>query len=307
MKVIRQLYYAFKPLIPRSLQLWMRRRWVRVHLAKHQHEWPILHSASAKPQNWPGWPDGKRFAVVLTHDVEWQKGHDRCLDLMHLEKSQGFKSIFNFVPERYQVSPELRRTLVEQGFEVGVHGLNHDGKLFQSKNIFNSRVPKINNYLKQWNAEGFRSPAMHRNLQWMQDLEIVYDLSTFDTDPFEPQPEGVGTIFPFWVEDEANKSRGFVEMPYTLAQDFTPFILMGRKDVRFWTDKVDWIAENGGMVLVNTHPDYMNFTGKMGPEEFPVHLYSELLKYLNTNYSQQYWHALPKEVAEFYIQEIKRP
>ena len=305
MKAIRQLYYAFKPLIPRSLQLWMRRRWVKVNLAKHQHEWPILYSASAKPHNWPGWPDGKKFAVVLTHDVEWQKGHDRCLDLMHLEKSEGFKSIFNFVPERYQVSPVLRRTLVEHGFEVGVHGLNHDGKLFQSRSIFNSRAQKINSYLKQWNAEGFRSPAMHRNLQWMQDLEIVYDLSTFDTDPFEPQPEGVGTIFPFWVEDETNKNRGFVEMPYTLAQDFTPFILMRRKDINFWTDKVDWIAENGGMVLVNTHPDYISFNGKKGPEEFPVDLYLELLQYLNTNYSEQYWHALPRELAEFYLQEVK--
>ena len=30
-------------------------------------------------------------------------------------------------------------------------------------------------------------------------LNIAYDASTFDTDPFEPQPDGVNTIFPFWV------------------------------------------------------------------------------------------------------------
>jgi hypothetical protein len=34
---------------------------------------------------------------------------------------------------------------------------------------------------------------------WLHQLNIEYDLSTFDTDPFEPQPEGRHTIFPFWV------------------------------------------------------------------------------------------------------------
>ena len=40
---------------------------------------------------------------------------------------------------------------------------------------------------------------MLHNLEWFHDLNVKYDSSTFDTDPFEPQPDGVGTIFPFWV------------------------------------------------------------------------------------------------------------
>jgi len=46
---------------------------------------------------------------------------------------------------------------------------------------------------------GFRAPAMHDNLEWISELNLEYDLSTFDTDPFEPQSDGVGTIFPFKV------------------------------------------------------------------------------------------------------------
>ena len=38
---------------------------------------------------------------------------------------------------------------------------------------------------------------MHHNLDWISELEIDYDMSTFDTDPFEPMPQGAGTIFPF--------------------------------------------------------------------------------------------------------------
>jgi len=40
---------------------------------------------------------------------------------------------------------------------------------------------------------------MFHNLKWIHDLNISYDASTFDTDPFEPQHDRAGTIFPFWV------------------------------------------------------------------------------------------------------------
>ena len=293
------LYYRLKQFMPRSVQLFLRRWWVHYNLKRHRDEWPILDSAGSAPEGWTGWPEGKQFAVVLTHDVEHQKGHDRCLELMELERSQGFKSLFNFVPERYNVSDDVRKKLVENGFEVGVHGLKHDGKLFQSRKIFNDRANKINYYLKEWNAVGFRSPAMHRNLEWISDLNISYDLSTFDTDPFEPQPDGVETIFPFWVNN-GDGSKGYVEMPYTLAQDFTPLILMKCRDIEFWTKKVDWIAQKGGMVLVNTHPDYMCFSGKPGNEEFPVEYYLSLLRYIEFKYHDQYWHVLPKELADFF-------
>ena len=53
--------------------------------------------------------------------------------------------------------------------------------------------------MREWNAVGFRSGFMHHNLDWLHDLEVSYDSSTFDTDPFEPQPDGANTIFPFWV------------------------------------------------------------------------------------------------------------
>jgi len=60
-------------------------------------------------------------------------------------------------------------------------------------------------------------------------------------------------------------------------------------------------AGSGGMVLVNTHPDYMHFgSGKPGREEYPVKLYGQLLEYIRTRYEGQYWHALPRDVARFW-------
>jgi hypothetical protein len=277
----------------------MRRRIILRQRISHLSEWPILHSASTAPLGWKGWPDNKKFAFIITHDVEWGHGHDKCRQLSKIEQELGFRSSFNFVPLRYKVSKELRDYLTDNGFEIGVHGLIHDGKLFQSKKIFDQRVPGINYYLKEWNSVGFRSPAMHHNLEWIHALNIRYDSSTFDTDPFEPQSDGSGTIFPFWVKNgEGNK--GYLELPYTLAQDFTLFILLKENTIDIWKKKLDWIVENGGMALINVHPDYINFnTGKHNREEYSIELYVELLKYIKEKYSDNYWHVLPKQAAEY--------
>ncbi len=300
---VRKLYYAIKPLIPRNVQIWLRRMLVQRQLKRHGDVWPVDEKAVKQPDRWSGWPGGKRFALVLTHDVDTARGQERCRELMALEQRMGFLSAFNFVPERYAVSPELRRDLVERGFEVAVHGLNHDGKLFLSRKKFHEQAVRINHYLKEWNSVGFVSPSMHRNLEWTHELNIEYDVSTFDTDPFEPQPDGVATVFPFHVQGDDGQ-RGYIELPYTLPQDFTLFVLMKEKNIDIWKKKLDWIAGKGGMALLITHPDYMN--GKhnwRNIEEYPMDYYKEFLDYVNDRYEGQYWNALPKEMAHFWRQD----
>jgi hypothetical protein len=287
-------------LIPRRLQLFLRRKFILKNLPAYKNVWPILNGSERKPENWKGWPDNKKFAFVLTHDVEHKRGNDRVLKLMEIEKQYEFVSSFNFVPERdYIVSDSILNKIKEAGFECGVHGLYHDGKLFASEKIFSQRKEKINEYLKKWNATGFRAPAMHHNLDYIGTLNIDYDLSTFDTDPFEPQPDGVGTIFPFWVKNAKNKNDGYIEMPYTMPQDFTLLILLKQENIDIWKSKLDWIAANGGMALLNVHPDYINFNNEKTLEEFPVKYFEELLAYVKSKYSGQYWNALPRDVASY--------
>jgi hypothetical protein len=270
---------------------------------------------------------------VLTHDVDTEKGKEKSYQLMELEQRLGFRSSFNFVPKRYEVSSALRNYLVSNGFEVGLHGLYHDGKLYKSREIFEHRAKEINQFLHEWQSVGFRSPSMHHNLDWIHDLNIEYDASTFDTDPFEPQSDGMGTIFPFWVTVRGRAATasaisltpwsiapelqpgtcnlkpatfskgGFVELPYTLPQDFTLFILMKEKNIDIWKKKLDWIAEKGGMALLNSHPDYMDFDGKkLGVEEYPADYYETFLEYIKNQYDGHYWHVLPKKTAHFWLQ-----
>lgn len=235
-----------------------------------------------------------------------------------MERRNGFRSSFNLIPEGpYQVEPELRAWIEREGFEVGIHDLHHDGKLYRSHAEFSKKAERINGYVREWKVAGFRSAYMHHNLDWIGQLEVQYDASTFDTDPFEPQPDGVGTIFPFWVPKKQLRERGqvsgppeadgYVELPYTLVQDSTLFLFLGEKDIGNWKSKVDWIASKGGMVLVNVHPDYVNFDGSRLDHEFPAALYEELLQYLREKYAGQYWHGLPREVAKLVTRENVLP
>ena len=232
------------------------------------------------------WPAGKCFALVLTHDVEGPLGQSFVPQVAALEEAYGFRSSFNFVPEGYKVDPHLLQDLKERGFEVGVHGLKHDGRLFSSKAIFDKQAGKINQYLKQWGAVGFRAPFTHRNPDWMQALEIEYDLSFFDTDPFEPMPGGTMSIWPFMMGH-------FVELPYTLPQDHTLMITVGETTPRLWLEKVDFIEQYCGMALVNTHPDYLR-------QDRHIAIYESFLSQMKQR--RGYWHDLPCNIARWWRQ-----
>ncbi|PZR77587.1 MAG: hypothetical protein DLM52_04170, partial [Chthoniobacterales bacterium] len=303
-----QIYFGLKPVLPVALRRVIRQRMAARIRQRTKDVWPIFPGSERPPEGWSGWPGGRRFAVVLTHDVERQKGLDNCPQLMQLERELGFKASFNFVPEGdYHTPAELRQELLANGFEVGVHDLRHDGRLFHSRKSFNKKAAQINRYLKEWNATGFRSGFMLHKLHWLHELDINYDMSTFDTDPFEPQPEGYHTIFPFWVGASPNGSsrngaaQGYVELPYTLPQDSTLFLLLGEQTPEIWLRKVDWIAAHGGMVLLNIHPDYIEFNGSSRHgRRYPAQFVRQFLSYLSTRYAGQFWNPSAAELAVWY-------
>lgn len=297
---VRRLYYDLKPFIPRMLSQALRRILQSRHKRDFELGWPIeeryprfqfqvLETAleltgRSSVRFEPFWPNQKKITFVLTHDIEEAKGQQFVLAVADLEESLGFRSSFNFVPERYKVDRVLMDELRARGFEVGVHGLKHDGKLFNSHTEFMRRAERINHYLKEYHALGFRSPLTLRNPQWMQALNIEYDLSFFDTDPFEPMSGGVMTIHPFFIGH-------FVELPYTLVQDHTLTTVLGETTPNLWLEKIDMIEKYNGMALVNSHPDYLR-----DPSQFVI--YKNFLQSMRNRVG--YWHALPREVAAWW-------
>src|SRR5271157_169854 len=103
--IFNRAYYEVKPFLHWRVRLAIRRLWANSRRKTYEGVWPIDEKAGTTPPGWPGWPEGKRFALVLTHDVEWIRGLDRIEPVMELEKKYGFRSSFNLIPEReYRVS-----------------------------------------------------------------------------------------------------------------------------------------------------------------------------------------------------------
>ncbi|MBN1980484.1 MAG: hypothetical protein JW795_03060 [Chitinivibrionales bacterium] len=298
-------YYSIKPMIPRRMQI-ITRRWIAFkRLQAAQSVWPINELCSRPRDGAFSWPENKKFGLILTHDVEHFSGLVKCRLVADLEHSYRFRSVFNFVPYRYPMDYKILTYLQDKGFEIGVHDLRHDGKLFESENRFNDAVPLINNFLKEWGATGFRGGSMHSNLEWLKRLDIHYDMSTFDTDPFEPYNNPVSTIFPFWVKNDEGKPC-YLELPYTLPQDFSLFVIMQRQNIDIWKMKLDWIASKGGMALLITHPDYMSFSKNHTFEEYDYRYYEQFLRYINNKYHDLFWHGLPQDLLRYYKKKDER-
>jgi glycosyltransferase involved in cell wall biosynthesis/peptidoglycan/xylan/chitin deacetylase (PgdA/CDA1 family) len=299
----RRLYYKLKPYLPWRLRNFLRRITAERLRTASRDIWPINETAGAIPPGWRGWPNAMKFAFVLTHDIEGIDGLEKCRKLAEIESANGFRSSFNFIPEAgYATPPNLRAWLVDNGFEVGVHDLHHDGELYLSRKQFLKHAKRINGYIAAWKAAGFRSGFMLRELDWIHELDIEYDSSTFDTDPFEPQSDAAGTIFPFWRPSPIDESTfpGYVELPYTLPQDSTLYLILRERDPSIWLRKLDWVAKKGGMALVNVHPDYLRFQGEpSSPRTYPVEHYITLLKHVRDSYSSAFWNPLPREVATY--------
>lgn len=296
----KRAYYLVKRGLPRGLTRSLRRAHLRVNGRGAHLRWPVedryvsfLRATLARLLAARGldsasflhfWPDGRRWALVLTHDVETAAGQALIPVVADIEERLGFRSSFNVVPERYPLDHGLLADLRSRGFEVGVHDLNHDGKLFNSEARFRRRADRINRHVRRLEASGFRAALTHREPEWMQALDIEYDLSFFDTDPFEPMPGGTMSIWPFQL-------GRFVELPYTLAQDYTLTALLRERTPRLWTEKTKFIAQHCGMVLLNTHPDYLR-------QHDTQRIYTEFLQIIRS--SGGYWNALPAEVARWW-------
>jgi hypothetical protein len=83
----------------------------------------------------------------MTHDVEDQKGSDHCDFLMDVDDSFGMKAAFQLIPEGgYEDFVRLVAKIRARGYEVNIHDLDHDGRLYEHKELFETRASRINEY-----------------------------------------------------------------------------------------------------------------------------------------------------------------
>ena len=297
-----RMYYLLRPLIP----IWMRQRMQKSHggtVADVSQDWyiptdfindfqaalavdlkedPDLHIIHP-------WPDQHEMSVSLTHDVETKAGVAYVDQLAKAEESLGFRSCWYFIPYKYSIDKGLIKDLKQRGHSVGVHGYNHDGRLFSSRRVFQKRLTPILKAFEDFQTDGFRAPMVHRNLNWIQEFGAKHDASCFDIDPYQAMAGGVGSCWPFI-------KGGMVELPYSLPQDHTLFIALGQKDIQPWKRKLEFLKRWRAMAMLVTHPDYLLSNGRRVQ-------YQNFLEHLQT--LEDAWFASPSEIADWWLQRDK--
>lgn len=297
---VRNAYYAVRPLLPVAVRKHLQRMALRGWDQRPFPKWPVDHTVESIfermlmlslqanrvdsiPFIW-FWPDGLSACTVMTHDVETSRGRDFCMALMDLNDSFGVKSSFQLVPEeRYTIPEKLLRLIRERGFEINVHDLNHDGNLFRDHKEFLRRAAKINQYVRDFGAIGYRSGVLYRNPDWYDAFDFSYDMSVPNVGHLDPQSGGCCTTKPFFIDK-------ILEIPVTAAQDYTLFHILQQYSTELWKKQIELISAKHGMANFVVHPDYV-----MEPRARKI--YAELLLHLcDLRRDAGLWIALPREV-----------
>jgi hypothetical protein len=303
----KDVYYRLRPFLPVALRKHLQRIYLRGWQSRTFPSWPVDRSVdvlseellalslrASKREKLPFiwfWPEGHRACAILTHDIETKAGRDLTAKLMDVDEAFGFKASIQVVPEkRYTVSPGFLDTIRSRGFEINVHGLDHDGNLFQDRAAFLERAKRINEYAVLFGARGFRSPTMYRNVDWLQDLNFSYDMSVPNVARLEPQQGGCCTVMPYFLPG------GMLELPLTTTQDYTIFNVLNDYSISLWKQQIDVIVKGHGLVSLIVHPDYV-FSSRAQD------VYRQLLDEVRTLQSNAgVWVALPGEVDRWWRQ-----
>ncbi len=304
--LIRSLYYLLRPLLSvrtrRHLQRlalrdWSRRtfpRWPVDRTVEHLLDELLVCELQAKqldkiPFIW-FWPEGHSNCAIVTHDVETETGRRFCSDLMDADDAFGIKASFQVVPEkRYAVSHAYLESMRSRGFEINVQDWNHDGHLFREREEFLRRAARINQFARDWSANGFRAGMLYRNVDWYDALDVAYDMSIPNVAHLDPQRGGCCTVFPYFIGD-------VLEIPVTTTQDYSLFHILGDYTTALWKQQCNLIRESHGLMSFIIHPDYLLEERAMKSYHSLLALLAEFRERDNT------WIPLPGEVNTWWRQ-----
>jgi hypothetical protein len=301
---LRLLYYMLRPILPVHIRKYLQRislvGWKSISFPR----WPVDFSVdrifekliilamrsmgvNQLPFIW-FWPGTMQSCAIMTHDVEELAGLNFCTELMDMNDTRGIKSSFQLIPEaRYSVSQSFLDSVRARGFEIAVHDLHHDAKLFRSEIDFLQRIVAVNRYGKIFKTSGFRSGALYRNQQWYEHLDFQYDMSVPNVAHLEPQRGGCCTVFPYFVGKT-------LELPLTITQDYAILYFLNDNSIDLWFHQIEMIRREYGLISILVHPDYLITTHSKDN-------YLKLLCYLDDlRTNQQLWIATPAELNSWW-------
>jgi hypothetical protein len=229
------------------------------------------------------WRRGKTYALSVTHDVETKTGLESgALGLLEVEEPLQIRATWNIPSSRYSLSPVALERLLRNG-EIGAHDTKHDGRLaFLDTEAKTRRVASCMVGLRSVAGQairGFRAPLLQHGghlTKALANAGYEYDSSCPAWEILSPtslRPHGVGTIFPFFIDD-------ILEVPVSLPQDHQLLRVVEQNPestVDLLLELSKWIKGVGGACVLLTHPEYEFAMSQNQPE------YKRLLEHFRSD------------------------
>lgn len=200
----------------------------------------------------PGEPRRERFRVLLTHDLDWPECYRFLPRLMELEERHGVRSTLFFLMNwGYRPEKSVLLEAADRGFEVALHGLEHDIALaYRSPNRIRDALRRAMELLPL-PVKGFRSPALSASaalFSVLEELGFAYDSSL---PVFPVYPWAAQTVFPFTLP-----GGRLMEFPLALQDSylFRDLRMDGQEALRWTLDLLGQFREWGGTFVFNGHP-----------------------------------------------------
>ncbi|WP_293729652.1 polysaccharide deacetylase [uncultured Phascolarctobacterium sp.] len=235
--------------------------------------------------NWH-WPDNKRMALCLSFDIDaetlWltrneinarhlanmsrglyatKQGLPRILRLL---AEEGLKATFFTTAYTAEIHPEIIQYIAAQGHEIGYHGYLHEVKdTYEEESALMDKVDAIFRKLTGKRPVGVRMPDgiihdFHKRL-WLE-RGIIYSSNWRNNDgPFLLDLDG-GEIPIVELPKDGVVDDTSYDM-YTLQHPEHYYLRSGREMVKIWQDEIDGLAEEGRMLNLVMHPQFIGRPG----------------------------------------------
>ncbi|MBI2059047.1 MAG: polysaccharide deacetylase family protein [Nitrospirae bacterium] len=241
----------------------------------------------------PVWPEGKSYAVVLTHDVDsgWAFEHtENVAPLLKIESSAGVRSAWYFVVKTIPRREILTRGLERDGHEIGFHCYNHDHRFpFLSEAAMRARLDRCRPFLDRFGVKGMRSANYLKSSRFLSIMgeRFEYDLSFRDSYHGAGGAHGCSTVHPFRIG-----GGSLLEIPTTMPDDYDLFSrgLSPEEALKMQIESMENIKIRGGVVNLVTHTEPHLSVNKKG-----LCLYQEIVRYVSSDPAA--WITLPRDLA----------
>jgi len=281
-------------LAPARMRLWVKRILTRLEPADGYPTFPLDKSAETLRWLWARgnptapWPDGKRYAWCLTHDVDTAAGVSCVERIAALEEARGLRSAWYCVAQAGTLPDRLGDRLRAVGHEIGLHGDVHDNRLpYEHPLRMAERLVACRPFMERNSVVGFRSPSLCRSRQLFRVLGELFEYDS--TVPHADEGLGCGAAFPFLIGDD------LVELPLTVPMDAS--LLYRDKSpaeiLAAWKRQLAWIRAVGGLAMITTHAE-----PHLGGRADLMAVYQALIAEIDSD--TEAWHALPREVARWW-------